>query len=298
MSPVVAKKPAKKRELTVEEHLKKGAAFHLVGRASAKRLLFRTHTEARKLFDLLRRAFPELVAVCVMPTHVHVMVRVEDGVARLTAVMSAYARWRNHRRGETGTVWRPLGRVDFIIDHVRRLIRYIHLNPCRRNLVRDPLDWPWSGHRDAVGLAFPPVCKVHPDVREHQRYVSSDESTSVVGTPLPAGVKGVVEWAQVRDAVSAVLRVPVDSLQKTGKPRTLAIRLAWHLGIRDADLLADATGLARSGVYRICAGVPARTARHGDKVLAACALVVGDPRFPALGLEDLASGWRAYRGFV
>lgn len=33
----------------------------------------------------------------------------------------------------------------------------MHPNPCRARLVADPLAWPFSTHRDAVGLAVDPV---------------------------------------------------------------------------------------------------------------------------------------------
>jgi hypothetical protein len=40
--------------------------------------------------------------------------------------------------------------------YLLQLIRYVHLNPVRARLVRDAVDYPWSGHRTYLGLGGPP----------------------------------------------------------------------------------------------------------------------------------------------
>lgn len=272
---------------------------HLVAHALPGTLLFRTHTEARTLFDLVAAVFPDAAAFCLMPDHAHIVGPPGSG-ARLPRVTSAYARWRNAHRGASGGAWSPAPRADPLPDalHLRRTLRYVHLNPCRAGLTTDPLAWPWSTHRDATGFAVPPVrAREHAPDRFH-RWVSADPSVAVEGTHLPEGLWGTVRWEQVRDAVAGVCRLPAEALTRRGPARTLAIQAAWVVEVHDARLLADALEIALSSVYRTVARAPARSLTHRHPPLHACVRAIGDARFAALPPGDLARtpAWDKYRG--
>src|SRR5208283_2925907 len=105
--------------------------------------------------------------------------------------------------------------------HLKRQIRYVHLNPCRSRLVRDPMEWEWSTHRDvlgAVGEAWVDLPQLHRiwGARDDEfrrifhAYVSGDPSALVEGTPLPQKPAG--SWAtnltQITDAVQRAARAP------------------------------------------------------------------------------------------
>lgn len=272
---------------------------HLVAHALDGTLLFRTHEEARALFDLVVATFPDAVAFCVMPDHVHI-VAPSGGWDRLRHLVSAYARWRNARRGECGKVWRPVPPPEGLPDsqHLRRTVRYVHLNPCRAGLAADPLAWPWSTHRDATGFAVPPVREREHEPGRFHRWVSGDPSVAVDGTILPEGAWGTVRFEQVRDAVAGVSRLPASALTRRGPARTLALTAAWVLDVRDARMLAEELQIALSGVYRTVEGAPPRSLTHRHPALHACVRAVGDPRFEALAPGDLVRtvGWEKYRG--
>ncbi len=265
------------------------AMFHHVARAAPGRLLFRTHAEGLALFRRLARAFPEAEALTVMPDHVHLVLPHDDPSGRLAGAMSGYARWRNHARREAGPVWATHPAPERLPDdqHARRTVRYVHLNPCRARLVGDPLAWPFSSHRDAVGLAARPIRPVDPSPARFHAWVSADGAVAVAGTALPGGTWGDVRWSEIVDAVGGVCRVHPAALLERGEPRTLALRTAWAHGLCDAGVLAAAVGIDASSVRRICAAVPARGGRFPDAALAACVRVVGDPRFSALDAGDL-----------
>ena len=93
-----------------------------------------------------------------MPTHAHVLHH-REVTTGLRRAMASYARWRHHERGTAGRVWLRLDEPTRSVtaQKRRRDERYVHLNPCRDGLVRDPLGWAFSTHRDAVGLAIDPV---------------------------------------------------------------------------------------------------------------------------------------------
>jgi hypothetical protein len=132
---------------------------HLVVRARPGRLLFVTWSEGRALWDRVVGAAPGLAALVLMPDHLHLLHAADVRIA-LARALSGYTRWLARRRGPRGPLIRPIEAPEPLRDDgkIRRNVRYVHLNPCRGNLVRDPLAWPLSTHRDAVGLApFPAV---------------------------------------------------------------------------------------------------------------------------------------------
>ncbi len=269
--------------------------FQVVARALPGTLLFRSHAEARALWTLLVARFPEALSLCLMPNHLHVDLPHDDPAGGLSDVMGAYARFRNHSRSQVGRVWeqRPETRTPEDADHARRLQRYTLLNPTRAGLVADPLAWPWSSHRDLVGLADSPLLERAPHAGRHHAWVSGDPSVHPAGTPLPRVLWHDVEWGMVIDAVCAVTRSFPHELQRRGHARTLALKTAWAHDLRDAGALAAAVGVERRGVHAAVDGVPPRGAKFADPALAACVTVVGDARFSALFLGDLrgVGGW-------
>ena len=273
--------------------------FHHVAR-SEEGPLFVTYIEGAALWWRLVDAFPEAIAIAVMPDHVHLVLPHDDPGGKLGAVLSGYARWRHRHRGGSGPVWRPLGAPRVINDpkHLRRTIRYLHLNPCRSGLTRDPFTWPWTTHRDSVGFASPPVVPQQADPARFHDYVSKDDTCSPMGTPLPTVRFETFDWFAIRDAVSAITRTHVDELTLRGAPRTLALKTAWIHQVRDVDLLCDALGVSKTTVYRVVADLPQRGAHLADPALAACVRAVGDPRFGSLMGYVPMLGWRPYRRAV
>jgi REP element-mobilizing transposase RayT len=239
-----------------------GAMYHHTARMLPKFSL-RDHEDASALWTAVTSAFPELIALCLMPNHVHLLLKHKDEARRLPRALSGWARWRNHRLGTEGGWWQKLVTPERVsdADKISRMIRYIHLNPCRANLVTDPLAWPWSTHRDRCGLAAPSVVARdrHP-VRFH-RYVSSDPSVCVDGSDLPRAQFSETRWEIVRDTVCSITRSKPGALLVRGEARRLVVQTAWICGVRDRGLMAAATllvtawGSTRRGRHSK-AGVP------------------------------------------
>lgn len=277
---------------------------HYVARSLPGTVLFRTWEEGIRLFTMLRAAFPELIALCVMPDHIHLLLPHGEAGRRLIALMSGYARYRSASRGKGGTdTWSPAPEPEAVApDKERRNIRYVHLNPCRKGLVNDPLAWPLSTHRDFVGLSASSVGLLHGQPTRFHAYVSGDPSVDVAGTRLPEIQYERFDVFAIRDAVSAVTRTVIGEWGR-GPVRTLAVQTAvahrlLEPGGPGFTGLAEYFGMSRSQVHRIGAGIPTRNVPIRDPVLAAAVRVVGDGRFAPLLPDDLLSspGWGPYRG--
>jgi hypothetical protein len=199
---------------------------------------------------------------------------------------------RNARRGRPVWEYRASPTPIRGKEHVERTTRYIHLNPCRRGLAGDPLAWPFSTHRDAVGLALPVVRPPFPNPERFHAWVSGDPAVDSSGTPLPrASNTAPSTWSlqQVTAAVSALTRTPAPALRTRGAARSLLIcAAAWLAAVPDATL-APFAGVDRSTVRRV--------AKRRDSRLAVVERVIGDGRFALLREGDLRDdpAWRAYR---
>jgi len=108
--------------------------------------------EAAELHALKIHAF------CLMTNHIHLILEplkgsLSTGVHRFAG---RYAQYYNARHQRRGYVYQ--GRFRSIIVenglYIKRLIRYIHLNPLEAGLVKTPDDYRWSSHQAYFGHAF------------------------------------------------------------------------------------------------------------------------------------------------
>lgn len=264
---------------------------HQVAHSVPPGWLIRDWREARELWQRLLALGPAR-SIAIMPDHVHRVARSAEPEA-WQGMMSGYARWRNHHRGEAGRcVWLPAPPPEEVRDakHLRRTDRYVHLNPCRDRLVSDPLAWPFTTHRDAVGLALPCVVQPQRDpIRYHAR-ISGDPSVAVCGTDLPYARHGdrppTVD--EMEAAVSALTRTPLDDLRRRGPARVLFIQALVALTPMSQRAVAREVGVSPACVNQTPPGDHA--------ALAVIERVLGDPRFSSLWDQDLTTlpAWRRY----
>ncbi len=93
----------------------------------------------------------EVLAWCLMPNHVHLILVPATKTALGAALMETHRRYTvriNRREGWTGFLWQ--GRFSSAAmdeAHLAAAARYVDLNPVRARLVGQPDDWPWSSAR-------------------------------------------------------------------------------------------------------------------------------------------------------
>ena len=94
----------------------------------------------------------EIIAYCLMTNHFHLALKV--GAVTLSAIMqrllTSYVSWFNRKHARTGHLFEARYQAKLCRDdaYLRNVIRYIHYNPVKAGLVKDPRDWPWSSARD------------------------------------------------------------------------------------------------------------------------------------------------------
>lgn len=250
--------------------------YHHIARAVPGRRLWTYEVDGLPLWNALLSAFPEVVALCLMPDHLHLILPHLDAEQRLRGVLAGFARSRCVHAGVAGPLIAARPPPTLIADarHLRRTVRYVHLNPCRAGLASDPLCWALSTHRDRCGLVAGSRVSAYRDPAAFHAQVSADPHVRVEGTRLPDGPYREHTVAELVTAVSAVLRVPVGAVHRRGPARDLCLRASWAANVPPGEVAAwldvhpDTVARRR----------PARPDEDVRRVLRVC----GDPRFQAL----------------
>ena len=136
-----------------------GAVYHVMLRGNDGQDIFFDSKDYSIFEQLLAEGFHrfnhQIHGYCWMPNHVHMVVEVSDiPLSKIIQNLSfRYTRWINKRNNRLGHLFQ--GRYKAILidtdNYLLELIRYIHLNPVRSNLVQSPSDYQWSGHKAYLG---------------------------------------------------------------------------------------------------------------------------------------------------
>ena len=99
-----------------------------------------------------------LLAWVIMPNHVHLLIETFPSfpVSKLMSSLKSFtAKEINRRLNRTGHVWQReyFDRMVRDADHYRTAVGYIHMNPVKAKLVREPQQWRFSSAADAAMMA-------------------------------------------------------------------------------------------------------------------------------------------------
>ena len=95
----------------------------------------------------------QLLAWCLMPNHVHVVIDMLERHASLGTIVRSWksftARRANEQLGRSGPFWHSdyFDRYMRNEDQLNRTIEYVEQNPVKAGLVGTSVDWPWSSAR-------------------------------------------------------------------------------------------------------------------------------------------------------
>ena len=141
-----------------------GAVHHLIIRGIEKKNIFRSdadkHNFLKRLGSIIVDAETACYAWALMPNHIHLLLR--TGLMPISTIMrrllTGYAVSFNRKYNRHGHLFQ--NRYKSILcqedPYLKELVRYIHLNPLRADLVSDleALNtYPWCGHSAIMGKA-------------------------------------------------------------------------------------------------------------------------------------------------
>jgi REP element-mobilizing transposase RayT len=140
-----------------------GATHHVTQRGNDSARVFDGDPDYMLYLGLLaeatRRHGWEVYSYCLMPNHVHLVLRTpQPTLSRGMAMLSGrYASARNRRLHATGHVFEgPFhSRLIETDAHLKTALGYVALNPVRGRLCGHPDEWRWSAHAELCGAASP-----------------------------------------------------------------------------------------------------------------------------------------------
>lgn len=228
-----------------------GAVHHVFGRGNDQRLIYRDEEDygrfLHKLATLAEEFGVELIAYCLMPNHYHMILR--TGAIPLSRFMhrllTSYAVSFNQRWGTVGHPFqgRFKNRLCRDDNDLRGLVRYVHMNPVKANLVADVDDWMWSSHRVCVGLSGLPgstsriASLFEDDIEAYREFLRQQ--------PVAAETPSLLELAKEAGLVQPFVQTP----EAVATRRQFA-GLAVSAGFRRSDV-ARYLGQTRGAVSRL-----------------------------------------------
>ena len=151
--------------------------YHITSRGNGRKKIFLNNTDFEKFLEYILKAKERydfyLLAYVLMSNHYHLLIKTTK--PNLSGIMhyinGSYTTYSNVKRRKTGHLFQ--GRYkSLVIDedsYFQELTRYIHLNPVRAKMVKNPEDYRWSSYNAYVGR------------KRKDRYIDKEEIRKYLG---------------------------------------------------------------------------------------------------------------------
>jgi REP element-mobilizing transposase RayT len=271
-----------------------GLRYHVIVRGNRRETVFLGDADyeiyRHRLAVYRARYAVTLHAYCLMPNHVHLVLRTAEAPLDrfMQSLQQSYTQRFNRRHAQVGHVFQ--GRYKALLcetdEYLVTLVRYVHQNPVRAGLAARADDYPYSGHRTYLGgvateLVDPTlVLRLVGGRTGYDRLIASDPA----GTEPETADSGVpraprAALAAALDALARGLGLDAEVLRGLGRGRRAswaralaAYVLVRRLGYRVtevASLLGRSVPTASLAVGDVGARLPgdAALARQVDRLV-------------------------------
>jgi len=136
-----------------------GFCYHVMLRGNGGQDIYKDREDYVRFCLLLQYAIEKhklhILGFCLMGNHFHLIIQPQgtDLASGMHALAFRYAQYFNKKYDRRGYLYQ--GRYKAILvqtgTYLRRLVRYVHLNPVRANIVHRPEGYMWSSYRAYIG---------------------------------------------------------------------------------------------------------------------------------------------------
>lgn len=231
------------------------AIYHVMSRGNRKSRIFEDDIDRACFIALIATAAEryavKFYAVCLMTNHYHAVIETPRGnlAEAVRYINGVYAQRTNKRHARTGHLFE--GRYRSLIvqrqSYLKRVVRYVALNPVRAGHVTHAADWPWSTHCFTAGLAPCP------------RWLSTDWMPWAFETSTPKAA--TAQYRQYVDATPQEMRMEWDAVAVGDRHFTSVLALAAAMRRRDSNESAAASRALRPSLATLFADVTSRRER-------------------------------------
>lgn len=164
-----------------------GSYFHVYNRALSGSLIFTDEGSYSYFLRLLKENLNKyelaLISYCLMPNHFHLLVQLHKEFSLtlfIRRLLNTYVQGHNHHLNRRGPLFEGRTKYKLIQDetYLLQVCRYIHLNPVKANLVREPQCWhysnylEWIGQREGNLIDKEFVGRYYPNQKNYQEFVA------------------------------------------------------------------------------------------------------------------------------
>ena len=208
-----------------------------------------------------------IYAWCLMGNHVHLLLK--EGIAEIGEIMksisASYVYYYNHKYDRIGHLFQERFRSQPVDcwQYFLTLLRYIHQNPLKSQMVRNLSDYQWCSWHEYKGESKYPFCTLAPVLSR----ISMEELEKLIYSPLTDDeIEGLIDYESLHigrhitdEEVWTIIRgiCGADNLpafQTLPRPRQKHILYRAHdLGV-STRTLSRLTGISYSVVQRATSG--------------------------------------------
>lgn len=140
--------------------------YHIVLRGINRQIIFEDDEDFQKLLwtikDTKEKSGYEIYAYCLMSNHIHLLLKevTEDLGIIFRRIGASYVYWYNWKYSRRGHLFQARFKSKEVEtdSYFLTVLRYIHQNPYKANIVKNIADYPWSSYREYVGE--PRICDI------------------------------------------------------------------------------------------------------------------------------------------
>jgi REP element-mobilizing transposase RayT len=124
-----------------------------MARGTNKQEIFRDETDFTRYLMYLekyrKKIETEVFCFVLMPNHIHFILRSKDGSKFMHLLQTGYSVYFNRKYEHQGHVFQGRFENKPVMDDVYLLYlsKYIHMNPVKAGLVKNPDEYSWSSYR-------------------------------------------------------------------------------------------------------------------------------------------------------
>jgi REP element-mobilizing transposase RayT len=138
-----------------------GAVHHVYARGIEKRPIYLDDADRKSFLDRIGKNLPKWGMRCLawslMPNHFHLLLQSDNGYlpSFMQCLLTGYSMRFNGRHQRVGHLFQNRYKSPVVCKdgYFRDVVRYIHLNPVRSEIVRsipELEEYPWTGHRHII----------------------------------------------------------------------------------------------------------------------------------------------------
>ncbi len=133
--------------------------YHVILRGHNRQVIFKDEEDATRFLHTLKK-YQEpgdylVYAYCLMSNHLHLLLKEEKeelGII-MRRVGASYVYWYNWKYERCGHLFQDRFKSEAVEDdqYFLTVLRYIHQNPVKAGLVKEPGDYKWSSYNELIG---------------------------------------------------------------------------------------------------------------------------------------------------